>query len=241
MKCPFYLFISISIDFKAVGLIFQDRMMSELHSQGKTVDDITECLNRTPLHPNVISAIKSARALGCDLKILSDANQFFIEKILDHHGLLGCFSQIITNPSFVDGEGKLRIFPFHDLSSPPHGCHLCPANLCKGLVIEQIRAENRGKRFIYLGDGSGDFCPSLKLGEGDYVMPRKDYSLWNCIGRNPDLVKAEVHEWSNGDELGKVLLCLINKISSEEIIKKSSECKVSSTQEAHPQTLTVPH
>lgn len=56
---------------------------------------------------------------------------FFIEKILDHHGLLGCFSQISTNPSFVDDEGRLRIFPYHDLNTPPHGCHLCPPNLCK--------------------------------------------------------------------------------------------------------------
>ena len=86
-----------------------DRMMRELHSQGKTIDDTTKCLNRTPIHPRVIAAIKSARALGCDLRIISDANQFFIEKILDHHGLVGCFSQIITNPSFVDDEGRLRI------------------------------------------------------------------------------------------------------------------------------------
>ena len=84
-------------------------MMRELHSQGKTIDDITECLNRTPIHPRVIAAIKSAWALGCDLRIISDANQFFIEKILDHHGLVGCFSKIITNPSFVDDEGRLRI------------------------------------------------------------------------------------------------------------------------------------
>ena len=68
-----------------------DRMMRELHSQGKTIDDITECLNRTPIHPRVIATIKLARALGCDLRIISDANQFFIEKILDHHGLVGCF------------------------------------------------------------------------------------------------------------------------------------------------------
>ncbi|KAG8636146.1 thiamine phosphate phosphatase-like protein [Manihot esculenta] len=214
-----------------------DRMMKELHSQGKTADDIAECLGRMPLHPRVIAVIKSIHALGCDLRIISDANQFFIEKILDHHGLLGCFSQISTNPSFVDDEGRLRIFPYHDLNTPPHGCHLCPPNLCKGLVIAQIRAsttENEKTRFIYLGDGNGDFCPSLKLGEGDHVMPRKEYPLWNRLSSNATLVKAEVHDWGNGEELAKILLHLINTISTEENIKSSlsnqldsSECKTS--------------
>ncbi|KDP33737.1 hypothetical protein JCGZ_07308 [Jatropha curcas] len=226
-----------------------DRMMKELHSQGRTVGDITECLNQTPLQPPVIAAIKAAHALGCDLRIISDANQFFIEKILDHHGLLGCFSQITTNPSLEDGEGRLRIFPYHDLSSPTHGCNLCPSNLCKGLVLEQIHASisrNERTRFIYLGDGSGDFCPSLKLGEGDYVMPRKKYPLWNRIRSNPSLIKAEVHEWSSGEELEKILLHLINTISSKENIRSSNsnqlnstECKIS-THKAQPQTLYVP-
>eukprot|EP00257_Ricinus_communis_P024824 XP_025012238.1 thiamine phosphate phosphatase-like protein isoform X2 [Ricinus communis] len=200
-------------------------MMRELHSQGKTVDDITECLSRSPLHPQVIAAIQSAHALGCELRIISDANQFFIEKILDHHGLLGCFSQITTNPSLVDDEGRVRIFPYHALGTPPHGCHLCPPNLCKGLVINQIcasTAEIEKRRFIYLGDGSGDFCPTLKLREGDYVMPRRDYPLWNRICSNPTLVKAEVHDWSSGEELGEILLHLINTIFTAKNIQSSN-------------------
>lgn len=45
-------------------LYFQDRMMKELHSNGKTIEDIANVLKRAPLHPNIISAIKSAHALG---------------------------------------------------------------------------------------------------------------------------------------------------------------------------------
>ncbi|MBA0599269.1 hypothetical protein Gorai_005498, partial [Gossypium raimondii] len=47
-------------------------------------------------------------ATECDLKIVSDANVFFIDTILKHHGLKECFSEINTNPSFVDEEGRLR-------------------------------------------------------------------------------------------------------------------------------------
>ncbi|CAB4288296.1 unnamed protein product [Prunus armeniaca] len=197
-----------------------DRMMKELHLQGKSSVDIKECLKRIPMHLGVIAAIKSAHASGCDLRIISDANQFFIETILECHGLLGCFSQIVTNPSFVDGDGRLGIFPYHDVGSPSHGCNLCPPNLCKGVVIDQIRASvsaNGRKRYIYLGDGRNDFCPTLRLVEGDHVMPRKDYALSKRIYSNRMLIKADVHEWSDGEELGKILLHLIHRISTEEI------------------------
>ncbi|XP_010262202.1 PREDICTED: inorganic pyrophosphatase 1 [Nelumbo nucifera] len=224
-----------------------DRMMSEFHSQGKTIEDIADCLRRAPLHPNIITAIKSAHALGCDLRIVSDANSFFIDTILKHHGLMDCFTEINTNPSYVDDEGKLRIFPFHDFTSSPHSP--CPPNMCKGLVIERIResvsAEGK-KRFVYLGDGKGDFCPALRLGEGEYVMPRKNFPLWELIHNNPLLVKAEVHEWSDGEELERILLQLINTILVEENNSLISvDCNFHtipiSTHEPLPKALPVHH
>lgn len=42
----------------------QDRMMNELHSQGKTIGDIVEVLKRAPIHPRIVPAIKAAHALG---------------------------------------------------------------------------------------------------------------------------------------------------------------------------------
>nr|GEY57044.1 inorganic pyrophosphatase 3-like [Tanacetum cinerariifolium] len=111
-------------------------MMEELHSQGKTIEEIINYLNRVPLHPQIVSAIQSAHAQGCDLKVLSDANQFFIETILKNHGVYDCFSEIITNPTVVDKEGRLRIFRYHGSEMQPHGCDLCPPNLCKGLVVK---------------------------------------------------------------------------------------------------------
>ena len=72
----------------------------------------------------------------CDLKIVSDANVFFIDTILKHHGLRECFSEINTNPGFVDEEGRLRIFPHHDFTKSPHGCHYpCPPNMCKVYLL----------------------------------------------------------------------------------------------------------
>ncbi|KAK1290471.1 Inorganic pyrophosphatase 2 [Acorus calamus] len=270
-----------------------DRMMSELHSQGKTIEDIVDCLRTAPLHPQVISAIKTAHALGCELRIVSDANYFFIETILKHHGLFDYFSEINTNPGFVDEEGKLRIQPYHDLfNSASHGCtNPCPQTcasvsngihnsytqaLCinyqvslgsvelgtygrqihgssqlKGLIIKRIQdamlSEGK-KRIIYLGDGKGDYCPSLKLGEGDFMMPRKNYPVWELITSNPLLLKTEIHGWSDAEELEKVLLKLINILLSAD--KKTPELLSMDWKfqpvsrlphEAFPQVLRVPN
>jgi pyridoxal phosphate phosphatase PHOSPHO2 len=106
-------------------------MMAELHARGKTADDIRDCLQGAPLDAHVVSAITTASALGCDLRVVSDANTFFIDTVLEHHGVLGCFSEISTNPGRVDADGRLRISPFHDSASAPHGCSLCPENMCK--------------------------------------------------------------------------------------------------------------
>lgn len=38
--------------------------MEELSNRGKSIDDIAECLKGMPLHPSVVSVIKSAHALG---------------------------------------------------------------------------------------------------------------------------------------------------------------------------------
>jgi pyridoxal phosphate phosphatase PHOSPHO2 len=65
--------------------------------------------------------------------VVSDANTFFIETVLAHHGALGCFSEISTNPASVDADGRLRISPYHDSAAAPHGCSLCPDNMCKVL------------------------------------------------------------------------------------------------------------
>ncbi|KAK2654043.1 hypothetical protein Ddye_013899 [Dipteronia dyeriana] len=234
-----------------------DRMMKELHSQGKTIEDIEEVLKRVPIHPRIIPAIKSAHALGCELRILSDANMFFIETILNHLGLKDYFSEINSNPSFVNEEGRLRILPYHDFTTSSHGCRLCPPNMCKGLIIERIQAslakEGDKKKLIYLGDGSGDYCPSLKLKEDDHVMPRKKFPLWDLIFSNPIRIKAEIHEWSDGEVMEKVLLQIINKTSVEVEQGKStcaaqlfsaSDCKLqtisASAHEALPQALPVP-
>ncbi|GJZ96353.1 thiamine phosphate phosphatase-like protein [Tanacetum coccineum] len=70
------------------------------HSSG--VYFITACSYSTDTYKDLMKA-----------QVLSDANQFFIEMISKNHGVYDCFSEIITNLTVVDKEGRLRIFPYH--------------------------------------------------------------------------------------------------------------------------------
>ncbi|PIA61787.1 hypothetical protein AQUCO_00200051v1 [Aquilegia coerulea] len=227
-----------------------DTMMKELHSQGITIDDIADGLKTAPMHPSTIATVKAAYALGCDLRIVSDANIFFIETILKHHGLIDYFSEINTNPSFVDEVGRLRILPYHDFNISSHGCDIWPPNMCKGPVVERIMASavaDGKKQFIYLGDGKGDFCPSTKLRAEDFVMPRKDYPVWELMCSNPLLVNAGVHEWSSWEDQERILLHLIGTIIIVDGLPSSliaSDCKFQTTlissEESLQHTISVP-
>ncbi|KHN30035.1 Inorganic pyrophosphatase 2 [Glycine soja] len=75
-----------------------DKMMMELHSHEKIIEGIVQVLQRIPIHPRITGAIKAAHVLGCDLRIVSDANMFFIKTILKHLKIRECFSEINTNP-----------------------------------------------------------------------------------------------------------------------------------------------
>ncbi|PIN05181.1 Inorganic diphosphatase [Handroanthus impetiginosus] len=120
------------------------------------------------------------------------------------------------------------------------------------MIIEKIQASlaNEGKkRMIYIGDGAGDFCPSLKLKDGDFMMPRKNFPVWDLKCKNRTRLRAKVHEWVYGEALEHILLTLIEKMSIEGTINSnpaqllSVHCKSNTiavaAQEALPPPLQV--
>ncbi|KAJ0524329.1 putative inorganic diphosphatase [Helianthus annuus] len=188
-----------------------DRMMDALHAQGKTINDFVDRLNKFTIDPQMISAIRSAHELGCEMKVLSNANQFFIETILKNNGVFECFSGIISNPTVVDEEGRLRILPYNGRHFFPHGCKHCPPNLCKGIVIDKIRESDAKKRgIIYIGDGKDDFCPVMKLTEEDHLMPKEKLILYYILTLTKLPVNPKIHAWKDGEQLENNLVRLLS-------------------------------
>lgn len=45
--------------------------MKDLHSQGKSMEEIVQVLKRTPMHPQIVPAIEAAYSLGYALKLIT--------------------------------------------------------------------------------------------------------------------------------------------------------------------------
>lgn len=175
-----------------------------------TREVIKDTLARIPILHKMLDAVKLAvETHGAVLKIVSDANTVYIEAMLEHHGLLEHVSEVFTNAGvFEEGDGKrLRVQPYHALHLDPHGCPNCPANMCKGKIIEQILSERPFSHVLYVGDGNGDFCPSTRLSVKDMVFARandadgKSYGLLKKLHANQDKVQASVVPWSSGEDI----------------------------------------
>ncbi|KAH7299618.1 hypothetical protein KP509_24G021000 [Ceratopteris richardii] len=210
-----------------------DVLMGELHNQGKSIMDVEEALRCIPLQSEKITAIELAFTLGCELRIVSDANSFFIRTILDNYGVADLFTEIHTNPATCEESGRLRIRPFHAKSEPPHGCPLCPPNMCKGRIISKIQSDVlQNRKIIYVGDGSGDYCPSLKLTKDDFVLPRAEYPLSQMLSQFSNKVKANVIPWSNGKQMKDILITVIDSskmLNAEQTAENLSDSNCAKT------------
>ncbi|EIE23797.1 hypothetical protein COCSUDRAFT_41939 [Coccomyxa subellipsoidea C-169] len=162
---------------KATGMPWTQLMDISLlaaHEElGKGRQEILEACASVPFAACMQQAVKELAGRGCDLVILSDANSLYIDTILQHHGLQEHFKEVHTNRAYWEGD-SLRVLPHHQ-DPEPHGCPNCPANLCKGKVMERLLLQQNYSRVVYLGDGPGDFCPSTRLGPRDFVLSREFY------------------------------------------------------------------
>jgi hypothetical protein len=133
------------------------------------------------------SAIIQLHSSGVDLRILSDANTFFISSFLKSQGISHCFSRVVSNPATWT-SGVLRVQPYTPWGQSPACGFSCPENLCKvtatalqmaprvvcvcvsaptffakasgtqGSVVSEWMKERDWARVCYVGDGSGDIC-----------------------------------------------------------------------------------
>lgn len=140
-----------------------------------------------------------------------------------------------------DKDERLRVRWHHT-----HQCKRCPKNLCKGgpaerrslahcltllsvailgQVLDAIRQRLLAQRVVYLGDGSGDVCPCLRLTKDDWVLAKRDFRLLSELsklvpaagkqsssvtaGADAPVLAAALHAWADGDEALKLYRAFI--------------------------------
>ncbi|KAI0256282.1 putative phosphatase-domain-containing protein [Lactifluus subvellereus] len=160
---------------------------------------------------------------------LSSANSVYISTILESKGLQDLFTEIVANPAEWDPSGLLKVRPHVGPNGPQHNCPVgCDPNICKGDFAgfadrstrhvwhsrAGISAGNEFDAFvkhhganydriIYVGDGSNDFCPILRLRSQDMVLCRRFRALEHRIAQEGERrgLKCQVKYWAGAWEV----------------------------------------
>jgi len=100
----------------AVWTDVMDEMMRLLHVKGVKEDDIRKALATIPMSSGLRSALSLLHQHQAHLVIISDANTFFIQTILQAYGFGHLFKdhQIYTNPAHFDDQGRCRVCYHHN-------------------------------------------------------------------------------------------------------------------------------
>ena len=189
------------------------RVLAHLHACGHGAAAIAAAAAAMPPDAHVHAGLREAHRMGARQYILSDANTLYIDSYLRAHSLSELFSAVHTNPASAAPDGGLVTLRPAVPAHSPHGCGRCPVNLCKGAVLRAWRGPpaSGGGRWVYVGDGLGDVCPSLQLGEGDVVLARRAWPLARALegGEHAGALKARLVQWEDGKELSAALLAAL--------------------------------
>ena len=142
-----------------------------------------------------------------DCFLVSGNNDIVVNIILESNNIKNCFKKILCYKSYLDKENYIKI---ESINEKYEHCKDCSPFMCKSMRLEDYWKENdinEYERIIYIADGGNDLCLSKKLTEKDYVLPRKNYTLYKLIYEKgkKDEIKAKIMPWENGEEIIDIL------------------------------------
>ncbi len=152
---------------RASEIQWTELMQSSIESllQTRRITEVEQCLVKCPFAPEMISILRqlnnsatisttaTAEPLSLgendnsgddwgenEVSIVSDANRFFIDTILRHHGVHDLVHSVYTNAAMVHTESNsVRLTQFCTHIQLPHQCSTCPVNMCKGEIVQRLR------------------------------------------------------------------------------------------------------
>ena len=191
-----------------------------VEEKGCSRQDVIEAVASMPCLVDVEGSVRNVAArAGCSQMIISDGNDEFIGAFLDGTGLGRCFDRGVETNFATWSAGRFGVR--HQSSKySGHSSPSCPPNLCKSQVLRDVLGVMGGgrprvvcARDVYVGDGSGDFCPCLRLRAGDTVCARSGFPLAKKLEAMKDDAKvldARVAYWEDGAELARALRAAAN-------------------------------
>lgn len=192
---------------------FMQGVFKTLHENQIQEDAINNFIKHLPAVQGMPELIKEMNeSFNFDVIIISDSNHHFIDLWLTENNLKDHILKVFSNPAnFEDGLLKINMYHLQDY------CKLSTKNLCKGQIMEDFIAEQEQngrayKKIFYIGDGVNDFCPILRLKDGDVACVRDKYKCVDLVNKSREgkyfdndgisrIVKSNVCVWQDGYEI----------------------------------------
>ncbi|EDW82305.1 uncharacterized protein Dwil_GK25726 [Drosophila willistoni] len=189
---------------KCGWIAFIQHVLQMLHQKyGIDAVAVGRHIRSLPPVPGILRLIRqlAGHHSNMDLFIVSDSNCFFISEWLEAHGVDHLFAGIYANPASIAADGQLIVSPYEEQNR----CELCPVNLCKGRILDELISMGNYKRVLYIGDGSNDLCAVQHLRANDIACIRRGYELHKKLTENvhhrPQLSCGHIVTWRNGHDL----------------------------------------
>ncbi|OBZ86898.1 Pyridoxal phosphate phosphatase PHOSPHO2 [Choanephora cucurbitarum] len=182
-----------------------DHALCRLQEIGFTKADVVNALKTIPFTDEMRRVLLKLKNENVSVILLSDANTFYIETIMEAYGVRDCITEIITNPACEDEQGRLRVRRYIQPSNAQHNCtNPCSVNICKGKelekVIERFGGINGINKIAYIGDGKNDFCPATRLRNTDVFYMREKKGLGRYFEQMPQerqRITSPVVSWTH--------------------------------------------
>ncbi|KAH8421456.1 hypothetical protein KR009_008310 [Drosophila setifemur] len=191
-------------------LAFIVRVLELVHCEYKkdSPTRVSDSVRRLQAVPGMLRVLRRlSRHPSLELCIVSDSNSFFICQWLMEYAIEHLFQAVYTNPACVQASGEVLVLPYEDQTH----CNLCPANLCKGNVLQELICSGRYSRVVFIGDSCNDLCAMKRLREGDVACIRRGLELDGKMAAHGPELNCSVISWRNGHELEDLLLPQILK------------------------------
>lgn len=117
------------------------------------------------LDPGFPEFVRFCKSNGIEVEIASDGLDFYIQRILDNHGLQSAVEVRANHLVFVDEERLAAEFPYFE-----KGCGEC--GNCKGYHVAEAKKTNNF--VVYVGDGWSDRCGAQAA---DLVLAKQEREL----------------------------------------------------------------
>ena len=182
--------------------------MHSKHNIGQ--NEMIKCLSEVKISDKMCSLFEMLNKQQYILMIVSDSNKFLIKTILKANKLDNLFhdNNIIANEAYFDHSGRLIVVPYNQIHFKDKNKHFdcsvsyCRQNICKGTIIESYLNNQVNIEAIYVGDGTIDYCPGLKLKQSHNFFVKYNSSLYKLIKNDKEKqIVANIKYWKNANEI----------------------------------------